>query len=170
MNWSRDYFGMARRAAHAIRALDMQYESLKSAVRLGAQSYNSGRGGGVDPQSHQAAMDALLDFEREMPRLYAPHDEAIADALLILYGWRGRGGVAKLLGEKYADVVNWRWLQLRRWREIAADLSCSVRWAQMVEDTAFDWMDEYGEMQIREQSDVDVDYVESMRGETGDYD
>ena len=162
IEWARDYFGLARRAALELRALDLKHESLRSACRLGAVKLSERRTGDFDPQ---AAIDELVDFEKALDGLRAPHAAILDDAINLLYGPRGRLGVAKLLGTRNADVLCWRWLQLRRWREIARDLGCSVRWAQEIETKTFNWLDEFGEMHLREQNAVELDYYESMRGD-----
>lgn len=162
MKWARDFFGIARRAVLDLQALDLKHESLRSAVRLGAVKPTERRVTDVDAQ---AAIVELVDYEKALDGLRAPHMAILNDATELLYGPHGRGGVAKLYGSKYADVICWRWLQLRRWRSIAHDLGCSVRWAQELEGAAFDWMDETGEAHIRAHNAIEEDYYEDMRSE-----
>lgn len=158
--WARDFMECARASALALHALDMKHQSLMTAAQLGAQSYAERRATATDPH---AALDELLDFENALDGLRAPHRAVLDDATEILYGPRARCGVAKLLGHKYADVLCWRFLQVRRWREIAADLGCSVRWAQELANTALDWMDSTGEAHIRAANDNEEEFIESVR-------
>lgn len=160
MKWARDYLAMARAAALQLAAIDADLSRKFDALQLSAQKYAESRSGDVDPQ---AAIDAYIDAEMAAEAARMPLLCIVDDATELLYGPHARAGVAKLLGAKYADVLCWRWLQLRSWREIARDLRCSVRWAQQLEQDALDWMDKTGESHIRAHNGIESDYYESMR-------
>ena len=152
---------MAKAAASKMDEIREELTRRHSALVLQAQRYFESRTvGDLDPQH---AMDEYIDAEREAECELADLQAQVDDALGILYGFHGRGGVAKLLGHKYADVLCWRFLQVRRWREIAADLGCSVRWAQEFANTALDWMDSTGEAHIRAANDNEAEFIEQVR-------
>lgn len=160
MEWARDYFTMARRAALELQRIDAEFSRLADARNLKAQGYADGRASLSDAQ---AASDAYIDAERALDGLRAPHRAVLDDATTLLYGPRARAGVAKLLGAKYADVLCWRWLQLRPWREIARDFGRSVRWCQQIQETAFNWMDSTGEGHIRAYNDGEEELIEQVK-------
>lgn len=163
MNWSRDYFAMAKAAASKMDEIREELTRRHSALVLQAQRYFESRTvGDLDPQR---AMDEYIDAEREAECELADLQAQVDDALGILYGFHGRGGVAKLYSRRCADCINWRWLQRRKWADVAADLDCTARWAQQLESDAFDFMDRYGESAIRSANGIDEDYIDSMRWE-----
>lgn len=165
MKWARDYLAMARHAALELRAIDADLTAKHDALMLQAQRYSESRRTDVDPQ---AAIDAYVDAEMAAEAARAPLLCIVDDATELLYGPHARAGVAKLLGAKYADVLCWRWLQLRSWRDIARDLRCSVRWCQLVQAAAFDWMDDVGEAHIRAYNDGEQEFLDAMRGAGGE--
>lgn len=165
MKWARDFFAMARHAALELQAIDTRLTALADARNIKAQGYANGR---VSLSDVQAASDAYLDFEKAADGLRAPHRAILDDATELLYGPHARAGVAKLLGAKYADVLCWRWLQLRNWREIARDFGRTVRWCQLVQAAAFDWLDDVGEAHIRAYNDGEQEFLDAMRGAGGE--
>lgn len=164
MKWARDYLAMARHAALELRAIDADLTAKHDALMLQAQRYSESRSKAVDPQ---AAIDAYVDAEMAAEAARAPHLAVVDDCTELLYGPHARAGVAKLLGAKYADVLNQRWLQLRTWAAIARDMGVTVRWAQMCGQAAIDWMDETGESQIRAFNAGEEEFIDALRAGCG---
>ena len=154
MKWARDYLATARDAVLAIRAIDAEYERLRAAVLVGAQKYDAdGRSSGIpDPTDAYAA---LMDYERQMDHLAAPHLELVDDTRRLLHGYRGRGGLASQLSRFHANVLDMRWLQLLRWTDISRMTGRSQRWCQMAQSVAIDWLDCHGENRLRDEIELE---------------
>jgi len=162
IQWSKDYFSIARDAAVSLRDVDERLQRMYDAMTLSAQKYTQSRVSDVDPQ---AAIDAYIDAERAAESIRARLAGILEDATNLLYGYHARAGVAKLLSSKHADVICMRWLQLRTWLAISRDLGCSIRWCKQLESQAFAFMDDYGESALREFNDIESDYFEAMKGD-----
>lgn len=90
------------------------------------------------------ALERLIDYEeRVKPRLRA--DEAILeDAMNVLYGTDGRGGVSKGIGSCYADVLMHRYLLMRTWDDTGWYCRVSAKTARKYAAVALDYIDSVG--------------------------
>ena len=164
MRWARDFLAMARHAVLQLRAIDSTVDAMRDALMLQAQRYSDAPHGSADLDP-QAAIDAYIDAQAKAEVERVPLQEVVDDALEVLYGPHMRAGVARMLGATYADVLNQRWLQLRTWAAIAADMGVTTRWAQECGRVALEWMDETGESHIRAFNAGEEEFYESMRME-----
>ena len=109
-----DLMESARDAAKELERINLQLASMDSARDVKAQGYSGVQSHSKDVNG-MGATERLIDYEeRVKPRLRA--DEAILeDAMNVLYGTDGRGGVSKGIGSCYADVLMHRYLLMRTW-------------------------------------------------------
>lgn len=92
--------------------------------RLGTIGHSSG-GDFTGPIDELMAAEGLVDSQR------IRYERGANLALNVLYGPHqdGRGGLAGLKGERYADVLNLRYLQGMSMQEVADTLGYTRRWA-----------------------------------------
>lgn len=138
-----DLMESARDAAKELERINLQLASMDSARDVKAQGYS-----GVQSHSNDVngmgATERLIDYEeRVKPRLRA--DEAILeDAMNMLYGTDGRGGVSKGIGSCYADVLMHRYLLMRTWDDTGWYCRVSKATAKRYAEVALDYIDAAG--------------------------
>ncbi len=98
----------AAREAH-----DAALERMQPRGGMGGGSHGSGGHGPMD------SMPALIDREADYYRLVLDARRLALDATDVLYGRCGvNGGIAGILGERYADAVYLRYVEALDWREV----------------------------------------------------
>lgn len=133
---AREYFEAARDAARELQAIIERMERLRSAAELKAQTFEQVSGGGGD-----GAALALLEADDGR----AEELKAIIDgAVHVLYGIKGRGGVAKRYGSHYADAVLGLYLMLTPVEELAERLQVSAVMVERLAALAFMKIDTEG--------------------------
>lgn len=144
---AREYFEQASEAARDMDRAELLLSNLKSREGLQAVRYDkSGTAGTPDSMS---ATDSRIDFESFVVERIENNQRVIDDALVILYGADGRHGLSKELGTMYADVLCAHCLQLQTWATIAAQWNCSDRYCRMLEQKAYDYIDDVGFAHLR---------------------
>lgn len=106
-----------------------------------------GAGGGI---GSTGAFDPMARVDARIMREQAwaariEDDYALVDAACeVLYGRGFAGGLDKLLGTSYADVLYFRYLAYEGWDEVAARVGYSVPHTRRLHDTALDYIDSNG--------------------------
>ena len=144
---AREYFERIREEAAEISEAVEMLERIKGREGAKAQSYGAAGGGSADPM---AAVDGRIDFEGRLRQRIADSWAEVDEACLVLYGRDGRGGLAKLRGSRYADVLCMAYLQAMTWGEVADVMRCSKQWCRELANAAFKAIDAVGFATLRE--------------------
>lgn len=144
---AREYFEQIRETIVEIERSKEMLARLLATEGAKAQRYapsvNSGNSDAMDK------INRRIEFEQ---RLQHRVDEAAAmldEATALLYGYDGRGGLAKLKGNRYADVLCMAYLQAMPWREVAEVMRCSVAWCHELSNAGFACIDDVGFAKLR---------------------
>ena len=105
---------------------------------------------GAGASSPMDRVDAMIDAERRLRRRRSALVAEISDACKVLYGKSGRGGLARVMGTYYADVVYLVYTQGLDWPAAAAELQFSATWCRELSALAFARMDEFGFATLKE--------------------
>lgn len=141
-----DLFEAARAASldiESTRRKMERVEQMKAAESLRAQTYEAvGRGGVSDPTSR---IDRRIDLEGIYERRLDEDYELVALADMVIYGREsGRGGVERLLGPDYADVLHFRYCAAETWGTVSDRVGRSDRWCREACRIAMEQIDAYG--------------------------
>ena len=93
------------------------------------------------------AMDKInrrIEFEQRLQRRIDEASAMLDEATALLYGDDDHGGLAKLKGNRYADVLCMAYLQAMPCREVAEVMRCSQQWCRELSATAFVYIDNVG--------------------------
>lgn len=144
-----EYFLAAQDAAEDMERARQMLAKLKSGeVPKGIDYERFGAGGG--DHDAMAVTDARIDFEATLSERIGKDRAIVDDALEVLYGKDGHGGIAKLKGNRFADAVCMRYLQLEKWTDIAEVMSCTVKWCRSLCNDTFRFIDDVGFAYVRE--------------------
>lgn len=138
---SRDFFEEIRAGVWRIKLAEDEIEAAREAVEVKTQRYAASvQGGNPD---HTAAIDSIIERERELDHLRAETNQKIELALCLLYGNEqdGRGGVAAEKGNIYADAVCSVYLMGRTHRDTADELGCTRSWVTSLCTATFNHID-----------------------------
>lgn len=139
---AKEYFEQVRDEVAKTEQAREMLERMKARETAKAQQYQaSGSGASSDP------MDALarrIDFEGRLRQRIEYAEELIDEACGVLYGADGRGGLAKLKGTRYADVICMAYCQAEPWGEIAEIMQCSQQWCHELCNAGFRYIDRVG--------------------------
>ena len=136
---ARDYFESIRSEVIDVERACEMLERMRSREDAEAQRYDASRGSCcVEPPDLIARR---IDFERRLAFRIEESRKSVDEALEILYGRDGRGGLAKAKGAIYADAICMRYCQAEPWREIAETMRCSTAWAHRLCDVGFEEID-----------------------------
>lgn len=140
---AKEYFeGIRAEVVKTDKAREM-LERMRAKEGAKVQTYQAGGGSGymTDPMESVAKR---IDLEGRLEKRIAYAEKAIDEACDILYGSDGRGGLAKLKGERYADAICMGYLYAQPWDEIADVMRGSVRWCHTLCDAGFAYIDRVG--------------------------
>ena len=85
--------------------------------------------------------------DRHLERLHRRVEtcaDILDNALLVLYGDDGEGGLCRALGRTHADVLNLRYVEGMTWEGVAESIGYSVRNSYHLRDAAFEFIDRHG--------------------------
>lgn len=145
---AREYFESIRAEVVSTDRAREMLERLKAKEGAKAQSYQASGGSGdvADPMDSVAKR---IDFEAILQQRIADAEEHIDEACDLLYGTDGRGGLAKLKGTQYADVICMHYCQGEEWAEIADVMQCSPKWCRTLSNAGFMFIDRIGWAHLR---------------------
>ena len=145
---ARDWFEQIR--AEVIECARMEDDLLKLRAQTGprGQSYemvahSSGTSDGSGPILRVAQAEQELDVRQ------ARCDAMIEEAMDVLYGEDGRGGLARLKGTATADCICGHYLMGMKWQDVADDLARPesenpADWCRMRASRGFECIDRVG--------------------------
>lgn len=145
---AQEYFERIRENVIEIERSKGMLDVLMQSEDVSAQSYDCRTSGGeVDAMDK---VDRRIDFESRLKERIGELEGELDDATDVLYGKSGRGGLAKLKGNRYADVLCMAYLQAMTWHETADVMRCSQKWCRELASAAFVFVDEFGLSKLRE--------------------
>lgn len=144
---AQEYFEQIRDTVVEIERSKETLARLAASEGAKVQRYSEQQGNG-----NSDAMDRInrrIEFEQRLQRRIDEVSTMLDEATLLLYGEDDHGGLAKLKGNRYADVLCMAYLQGMPWREVAEVMRCSVRWCQELSGAAFAYIDHEGFAKVR---------------------
>lgn len=144
---AREYFEQIRATVVEIERSEDMLEKLAASEGVMVQQYGGqpGAGGGD-------AMDRInrrIEFEERLQRRIEELSTMLDEATALLYGEDDHGGLAKLKGNRYADVLCMAYLQAMPWGEVAEVMRCSAKWCRELSGAAFAYIDAVGFARLR---------------------
>lgn len=139
---AQDYFEQIRETVVEIDRSKEMLTRLLAQEGAKIQRYGEQQGNG-----NSDAMDRInrrIEFEQRLQRRIDEASIMLDEATELLYGADDHGGLAKLKGNRYADVLCMAYLQATPWREVAEVMRCSVKWCHELSTAAFDYIDAVG--------------------------
>ena len=120
-----------------------QIMSMQETEDVRAQSYSPS----IAPGSNSDVMrrvDKRIDMEERLNKRLENNYKLIDIACTVLYGedQMGHGGLYKLKGDVYADVLSWRYLHCFGWQKLAKRMGMSKSTAQSLVKEALGYVDE----------------------------
>lgn len=144
---AQEYFEGIRETVVEIERSKEMLERLKASEGAKVQRYGEQQGNG-----NSDAMDRVnrrIEFEQRLQRRINEASEMLDEATMLLYGDDDHGGLAKLKGNRYADVLCMAYCQGMPWKEVAEVMRCSVKWCRELSGAAFSYIDGVGFAHIR---------------------
>lgn len=124
-----EYFAFVAKAAKDRHEAQMTIQELTEADALQCVRYDGTAGRSSDIADR---VDAAMARRKKLEDIVRQCTQVMDDALALLYGHDGRGGVARALSMRHADVVCAHYIQLESWRTIAEQLGCSHTYCRML--------------------------------------
>jgi len=118
---AREYFERLRDDSSELAKRAEKVQELRA--QLGSHGHKYGSTGGVSNPDAMAAVDRIIEVEQELAKDQARHDLELEQACAILYGWSGRGGLARERGSVDADIICCHFLQGMSYKQIATELA-----------------------------------------------
>lgn len=139
---AQEYFEQIRETVVEIERSKEMLERLLASegakVQSAALAVNGGNGDAMDK------INRRIEFERRLQRRIDEASAMLDEATALLYGDDDHGGLAKLKGNRYADVLCMAYLQAMPWREVAEVMRCSQQWCRELSRAGFKYIDEAG--------------------------
>ncbi len=144
---AQEYFEQIRDTVNEIeRSKEMLARLLATEgakVQRYALAVNGGNGDAMDK------INRRIEFEQRLQRRIDEASTMLDEATALLYGNDDHGGLAKLKGNRYADVLCMAYLQAMPWREVAEVMRCSDKWCRELTGAAFAYIDAVGFAKLR---------------------
>lgn len=144
---AQEYFEQVREAVLEIERSKEMLARMIAAEGAKVQRYGEQQGNG-----NSDAMDRVnrrIEFEQRLQRRIDEASTMLDEATALLYGEDDHGGIAKLKGNRYADVLCMAYCQAMPWREVAEVMRCSPKWCHELSNAAFEYIDVVGFARLR---------------------
>lgn len=144
---AQEYFEQIRETVNEIERSKEMLAAMMAKEGVGAISYEPHTSGGVGD-----AIDTInrrMEFQERLSCRIAEASGMLDEATLLLYGEDDHGGLAKLKGNRYADVLCMAYLQAMPWKEVAEVMRCSPKWCRELSAAAFAFIDAMGFAKVR---------------------
>lgn len=127
---------------------DLRSKTLPRGQALEMVAHSTGATDGSGP------VIRVADAERELDVRQARCDAMVEDAMDVLYGKEGRGGLARLKGSATADCICGHYLMGMRWQEVADEITRPEsenpsHWCRMRASRGFECIDRVGADALR---------------------
>lgn len=145
---ARDWFEHIRCRVVDLRRMEEDLENLRAKTLPHGQSFEAVTFGSSSGDAGDAVL-LLAQAEMEYDRVKYECDMLVDDALAILYGRDGCGGLAKARTSTDADCICGYYLMAMTWREVASEMtrpdSADPRhWCMSRARRSFEYMDRVG--------------------------
>ena len=138
-----DFFESAREAAAELERIERRIDSMRSNLSGGGSGVAST--GGQRGDAHgMGKVDAAVDYEARMRPLLEQDRRILDRACRVLYGDGNGGGVARGIGNRYAEAVWHRALDAKTWKEVAAACDASTATVRRWYDVSMNYIDAVG--------------------------
>lgn len=145
--FAKEYFEHIRDTVNEIERSKEMLVSLMGKEDVVAISYDlhikGGKGDAID------TINRRMEFQERLNRRIGESKLMIDEALVLLYGEDNHGGLAKMKGNRYADVLCMAYLQSMPWNEVAKVMQCSPKWCRELSSVAFAFIDAMGFAKVR---------------------
>ncbi len=144
---AQEYFEQVRATVLEIERSKEMLARMMATEGAKVQRYGEQQGKG-----NSDAMDRInrrIEFEQRLQRRIDEESQMLDEATALLYGEDDHGGLAKLKGNRYADVLCMAYCQAMPWKEVAEVMRCSVKWCRELSGAAFAYIDGVGIAHIR---------------------
>lgn len=138
---ARELFECARDAARDAESKLRILKAMEAAEGPRGSGGSTGGGGASDPM---ARVDERIVREQGWAKRIEEDYELVDAACAVLYGRDFQGGLDKLLGTAYADVLYFRYLAYESWDTVAERVGYSARQCFRMHDVALDFVDSNG--------------------------
>ena len=123
--------------------LDLRAKAGPRGQTLEMIAHSSGAADGSGP------VIRVADAERELDVRQARCNAMVEDAMDVLYGADGRGGLARLKDSATADCICGHYLMGMKWQEVADEITrpesnCPADWCRMRASRGFECIDRVG--------------------------
>lgn len=145
---AKEYFESIRAEVVSTERAREMLERMKAKEGAKSQGYHEGTGGG-DASDPMESVAKRIDLEAIIAQRIADAEVHIDEACDLLYGTDGRGGLAKLKGNQYADVICMAYCQAEPWSYIAEVMQCSQQWCRTLSNAGFMFIDRVGWAHLR---------------------
>ena len=145
-----EYFAQVRAAALEIAQEQRTIERLRSREGVKGKAWDAvGHTTGVgDPYE---TTRQRMDFElRIFNGQLEDAEKVVEEGMEVLYGRDGRGGLARMAGTKWANVVHQRDCMAKTWSKVAYTLDMSRSQALRLYSEALDLVDDFGLARLKE--------------------
>lgn len=145
---AQEYFEQIRDTVNEISRTEEMLAALKAREGVKGISFEPHYGGGCAGD----AMDAInrrIELQERLAMRVEDATKVLDEATALLYGEDNHGGLAKLKGNRYADVLCMAYLQAMPWKEVADVMSCSPKWCHELACAAFRYIDKEGFAKVR---------------------
>ena len=142
---ARDFFAdMAAASNDAERIRRQLLDMERRALPVGSSSFELRVRGSHDPHKMEARVNAYVDRKEALRRRQDEDYAPIARASKLLYGpdEDGRGGLCAYLAPIHADVVWWRTMIDKTWKQLTAILDYLPSQMQLFQRTAYAVIDD----------------------------
>ena len=146
---ARDWFESIR--ADVVEMNNLEYAIMRIEAQAGPHGQQAGSIGGGGNRDSMRGIDSLVDSgaRERLERMQRKTNPRITEALAVLYGRSGNGGLAKAKRTVDADILCGYYLQGLDWPQVAAQLSGfnpsrPNGWARMRAMRALSYIDRVG--------------------------
>lgn len=147
---AREYFEQVRNAAKELENARRTMEMLRNREGLKAQRYSS-VGHSTTLSEPMAATDSRIDFELEIQRgRFEEATVVVDDAMRLLFGGDGNGGLSALAGYRYAEVLMHYYCRAESWHQVSEILGKSRTSCKHLRNEALDLVDDFGFAHLKE--------------------
>ena len=144
---AQEYFEQVREAGLEIERSKETLARMLASEGAKVQRYGEQRGKGNSDAADR--INRRIEFEQRLQRRIDELSNTLDEATVLLYGEDDHGGLAKLKGNRYADMLCMYYCQAMPWQEITEVMQCSRQWCYELSNVAFAYIDAVGFARLR---------------------
>lgn len=144
---AQEYFEQVREAVLEIERSKETLARMLASEGAKVQRYGEQQGKGNSDAADR--INRRIEFEHRLQRRIDEASAMLDEVTALLYGDDDHGGLAKLKGNRYADVLCMYYCQAMTWQEITEIMQCTRQWCNTLSNAAFDYIDAVGFARLR---------------------